>query len=72
MKTHGALYIGVGEVSPTLKNGAISRMPMMYEERGGFTSRRVDPTELPETVSDEELGAEIRPLVDVSRQPWRY
>lgn len=72
VKTHGALYSGVGEVGLTLKNGVISLRPMKYEGRGGFTSlRRVEPTDLPESVSDEDMGAEIRRLVEISRKPWK-
>ncbi|MDQ0315504.1 contact-dependent growth inhibition system immunity protein [Amorphus orientalis] len=73
VKTHGALYSGVGEVGLLLKDGIISLRPLRYEGRGGFGPLRGDHTvELPETVSDEELGAAIRHLVDVSRRPWRY
>ncbi|MDQ0315503.1 contact-dependent growth inhibition system immunity protein [Amorphus orientalis] len=73
VKTHGALYSGVGEVGLILKNGIINLRPKRYEGRGGFGPLRGDHTvELPETVSDEELGAAIRHLVDVSRRPWRY
>ncbi|MDQ0315501.1 contact-dependent growth inhibition system immunity protein [Amorphus orientalis] len=73
VKTQQALYSGVGEVSLTLKDGNIRLLPGKYQGRGGFGSLNgVDPTELPETVSDAELGAAIRHLVDVSRRPWRY
>lgn len=73
VKTHGALYSGVGEVGLTLKNGVISLRPMKYEGRGGFTSlRRVEPTDLPESVSDEALGAETHRLVEISRKPWKW
>ncbi len=72
VKTHGALYSGVGEVGLTLKNGVISLRPMKYEGRGGFSSLQgVEPTELPEAGSDEELGAEIRKLIEISRKPWK-
>lgn len=71
VKTHGALYSGVGEVSLTLKDGIITLRPMKYEGRGGFSSiRGAEPTELPDSVSDEELGATIRRLIEISRKPW--
>ncbi|MDQ0315502.1 contact-dependent growth inhibition system immunity protein [Amorphus orientalis] len=73
VKTHSALYTGVGEVRLILEDGIISLRPLRYEGRGGFGHLRGAKTvELPETVSDEELGAAIRHLVDVSRRPWRY
>jgi hypothetical protein len=56
VKTHGALYSGVGKVSLTLKDGIISLRPMKYEGRGGFTTRRVEPTELPEAGSDVQVS----------------
>lgn len=71
VKTNGALYSGVGNVSLTLKDGMISLMPWKYEGQGGFGPiRGAEPVELPETVSDEELGATIRRLIGISRKPW--
>ena len=71
VKTHGALYSGVGLVGLTLKDGIISLMAWKYEGRGGFSPLRgAEPVELPETASDEELGATIRRLIGISRKPW--
>ncbi|MGX1306350.1 hypothetical protein AB7M35_001070 [Amorphus suaedae] len=71
VKTHGALYSGVGLVCLTLTDGIISLMPWKYEGRGGFGPiRGAEPVELPDTVSDEELGATIRRLIGISRKPW--
>ncbi|MGX1306353.1 hypothetical protein AB7M35_001073 [Amorphus suaedae] len=71
VKTHGALYSGVGSVSLMLKDGSITLMPWKYVGRGGFEPLRgFEPVELPETVSDEELGATIRRLIGISRKPW--
>lgn len=73
VKTEAALYEGVGDVSLILADGIITAWPLRYEGRGGIGAiRGIEPTELPEAVSDEELGATIRHLVDVSRRPWRY
>jgi len=73
VKTQSALYDGAGQVDLGLRDKTITLRPWRYQGRGGFAPvRGVEPTELPETVSDEELGATIRHLVDVSRRPWRY
>ncbi|WP_453960617.1 contact-dependent growth inhibition system immunity protein [Amorphus suaedae] len=71
VKTHGALYSGVGHVRLMLKGGRISVEPSRYVGRGGFEPLRgFEPVDLPETVSDEDLGATIRRLIGISRKPW--
>lgn len=68
VKTQATLYKGAGEVGLTLKGGIISLLPSKYEGRGGFGGiKGLAPTELPEKVSDEALGAAIRAAIEVSR-----
>ncbi|MDN2567839.1 contact-dependent growth inhibition system immunity protein, partial [Aquibium sp. A9E412] len=63
-----ALYKGVGGVSLTLRDGIIFIEADRYEGRGGFGGiKGAQPIELPETVSDAELGAAIRAAIAVSR-----
>lgn len=68
VRSETALYKGVGGVNLTLQDGVILVEPDRYEGRGGFGAiKGVQPTELPETVSDAKLGAAIRAAIEVSR-----
>ena len=68
VKTEATLYKGAANVALTLRDGTISLEPWKYEGRGGFGGiKGVEPTVLPEAISDEELGAAIRAAVEVSR-----
>ena len=45
---------------------------MKYAGRGGFEGiRDLEPVRMPETVSDEALGAAIRAAIEISRAPWK-
>lgn len=72
VKTEATLYKGAANVALTLEYGVIYLKPLRYEGRGGFGGiKGVEPTELPETVSDVDLGAAIRAGIEVSRAAGR-
>ncbi|WP_163045083.1 contact-dependent growth inhibition system immunity protein [Aurantimonas aggregata] len=72
VKTNSALYKGAGNVSLGLRDGIIAVEPLKYAGRGGFEEiRDLEPTKLPETISDEALGAAIRAAIEISRAPWK-
>ena len=72
VKTNSALYRGAGNVSLELSNGIIALRPLKYAGRGGFEGiRDLEPTKLPESISDEALGAAIRAAIEISRSPWK-
>ncbi|MEH6721117.1 MAG: contact-dependent growth inhibition system immunity protein [Aurantimonas endophytica] len=72
VKTNSALYKGAGNVHLDLRGGTIAIDPMKYAGRGGFDGiRGLEPTKLPEAISDEALGAAIRAAIEISRAPWK-
>ena len=72
VKTNSALYKGAGNVSLELRDGVITVEPLKYAGRGGFEGiRDLEPTKLPEAISDEALGAAIRAAIEISRAPWK-
>lgn len=72
VKTNSALYKGAGNVALELRDGIIAVRPLKYAGRGGFEGiRDLEPTKLPETISDEALGAAIRAAIEISRAPWK-
>ncbi len=63
-----ALYAGAGSVSLRLQDGEITIEAERYRGRGHWEGiRGMEPTTLPESVSDEELGAAINAALQVSR-----
>jgi len=68
VRTQKALFEGSGSVSLTLQDGRISVDPWRYAGRGGWEGiPGIEPATLPESVSDEELGAAINAALAVSR-----
>jgi len=63
-----ALYEGAGSVSVELEDGHIRLTPWRYRARGHWEGiPGIEATILPESVSDEELGAAINAALEVSR-----
>ncbi|WP_414831885.1 contact-dependent growth inhibition system immunity protein [Afifella sp. YEN Y35] len=68
VRTQKALFEGSGSVSLTLQDGRISVDPWRYAGRGTWEPvPGIKPTILPESVSDEDLGAAINAALEVSR-----
>ncbi|WP_034492213.1 contact-dependent growth inhibition system immunity protein [Afifella pfennigii] len=68
VKTRKALYEGAGSVSLSLQDGRIELAPWRYAGRGGWEGiPGIQPTVLPESVSDAELGAAINAALEKSR-----
>jgi len=63
-----ALYAGAGFVSLSLQDRLIRIRPSRYAGRGGWEGiPGIEPTTLPESVSNEELGAAINVALELSR-----
>ncbi|WP_169738511.1 contact-dependent growth inhibition system immunity protein [Afifella pfennigii] len=68
VKTQKALYGGAGLVALELQDGALEVDALRYAGRGGWEGiPGIQPTVLPESVSDAELGAAINAALEKSR-----